>query len=459
MLLDQGMEISPCSNCEQSPKSPDRGTLSCLILAKSFLLGDKNKPKKYKVKPVLEVRRLLASMSIGLMLFIFQGGSQRVKAEGQFQKSLLRDSSAPFTKELADASGLPGQNTYTLPFTPNALNSLQNSQVLPIPLESFPLSPGDQIRVFVSDGEIFSGVYLINLNGEIQIPYLTPIKVSGLTILEAQTLIREQLIKQKMFKPDYAKVTVSISLWGAADVNVSGAVFVPGPVTLNVRSPSDQSLSKERVSGDIAPERSLIAALRAASGITPLANLKEVTMIRNNQTYKVDLSGIFLGQPVQNIPLIRGDRVIIPSTGVWQNELVRPSPITLPALQIRISNLTVPATSNASASVSRDAITFPYGARFSQAVVSGNCVGGTQATNANRYAILVRTDRLAGTTRVYESAIEDLMRESKDDTNPFLMPDDGVACYDSTVTNVRDVFRSIVDILSPIDLLRVLTGW
>ncbi len=382
-----------------------------------------------------------------------QANSQTVKAAEQLNNLISDESSS------VDPSGLPSHNTYTVPVTSSSPSSLPNSLIAPLPLESFPLSPGDQIRILVADGEIFSGIYLINLNGEIQIPYLKPLKVAGLTLPETQLLIQEQLIKQKMFKPNYAKVSVSIVQWGVAEVDVSGSVFQPGPVTLNARSAPEQSLAKDRVSGDLPGERTLVAALRSAGGITPLANLQKVTLVRQKQTYTVDLSGIFLGQPVSNIPLIRGDRVIVPTTGVWQNALVRPSPITLPALQIRISNLTVPATSNASASVSRDAITFPYGARFSQAVVSGNCVGGTQTTNANRFAILVRTDRLMGSTKVYESSIEDLLRDGNDDINPFLMPDDGVACYDSTVTNIRDIFKGFVDVLSPLNLLRTLLGW
>ncbi|MGL5034085.1 MAG: polysaccharide biosynthesis/export family protein [Microcystaceae cyanobacterium] len=414
--------------------------------------------KTFMVK-VWTILRLPTLLSLGFVLILGYDWNQPTTAQPRSPSlltNLVPDTVSPV---VPDASGLPAHNTYTLPLDSNVPVSLISAPLVPIPLESFPLSPGDQMRVLVADGEIFSGVYLINLNGEIQIPYLTPLKVGGLTLLEAQTLIREQLVKQKMFKPGYVRVSVGIIQWGIAEVNVSGAVFQPGPVTLNVRPPEEQALTKDRVSGDIAPERSLVAALRSAGGITPLANLKETTVIRNRQTYRVDLSGVFLGQPLQNIPLIRGDRVIVPTTGVWQNELVRPSPITLPALQIRISNLTVPANSNSNSSVSRDAITFPYGTRFGQAVVSGNCVGGTQATNANRYAILVRTDRLTGSTRVYESAIEDLMRSGNDDINPFLMPDDGVACYDSTVTNVRDVFNSLTNIFSPIELLRGIFGW
>ena len=36
--------------------------------------------------------------------------------------------------------------------------------------------------------------------------------------------------------------------------------------------------------------------------------------------------------------------------------------------------------------------------------------------------------------------------------NPYLMPNDAVACYDSAVTNVREVARTVTDILSPFTL-------
>ena len=36
------------------------------------------------------------------------------------------------------------------------------------------------------------------------------------------------------------------------------------------------------------------------------------------------------------------------------------------------------------------------------------------------------------------------------------MPRDGVACYDSGITSARDIFRSVADILSPINPLLLL---
>ncbi|MFZ4558326.1 MAG: hypothetical protein ACOYN8_18335, partial [Pseudanabaena sp.] len=45
------------------------------------------------------------------------------------------------------------------------------------PLEALPLSPGDRIRLLIPEGELFSGVYEVNLDGNIQIPYLDPLTV------------------------------------------------------------------------------------------------------------------------------------------------------------------------------------------------------------------------------------------------------------------------------------------
>jgi len=55
---------------------------------------------------------------------------------------------------------------------------------------------------------------------------------------------------------------------------------------------------------------------------------------------------------------------------------------------------------------------------------------------------------------VIQQSIEELVRNHKrDEFNPYLMPNDGIACYDSNVTNIRDVARSLSDIFNPISLL------
>jgi polysaccharide export outer membrane protein len=194
----------------------------------------------------------------------------------------------------------------------------------------------------------------------------------------------------------------------------------------------------------------LTTAIRQAGGVTPTADVRAVELVRGGRHQRYDLSGIFSGEPVEDVPLIAGDRVLVPDSGRINPAIVRPSQITPVGVKIFISNLTVPAAGNAIAAVGRDATSFPYGSRFSQAVVSGNCAGGTTLTNAYRRAVLVRTDPGTGRTTTLDKGVEELMRRSRDaESNPYLMPNDAVACYDSAVVNVSDVIRILADMIFP----------
>jgi len=323
------------------------------------------------------------------------------------------------------------------------------------PSLALPLSPGDRIRLLIPEGELFSGVYEVNIDGSIQIPYLDPLPVKGLELAEVKQKIAQDLVARKLFRPQFLQVSVSILQYAPVQVNVAGATFQPGRVSINNRTAEERNLQLNQSSGDNPPDRFLTAAIRSAGGITPLANIREVRLVRNGQERVIDLRGVFSGEAVDDIPLIAGDSIIVPELPQQDNSLVRPSQISPPGIRIFLSNLTVPASNNASAAIKNDGSTFAYGARLSQAVVSANCVGGTGSTTAARRAVLVRTNRQTGETKSFDRSIEDLIRNSTDDTtNPFLMPEDGVGCYDSTVTEARDIVRTITDIiLTPFNLL------
>ncbi|MEB3338584.1 MAG: polysaccharide biosynthesis/export family protein [Leptolyngbyaceae bacterium] len=321
---------------------------------------------------------------------------------------------------------------------------------------ALPLSPGDRIKLSIPEGDEFSGIYEVNLDGTLEIPYLGFVSVMGMETAQVAQELSKLLVRRKFFQPAFIQISVQILRWAPIQVTVAGETFLPGRVQINeFPRTADTSTPQTVVPGDLAPERSLTAAIRSAGGILPTADLKNIRLIRGNQEMIFDLSGVFTGDPVTEVPLIAGDQVIVPKTS-FQNTLVRPSQITPAGIKVFASNLSSPASSNSSSSV-KEAISFPYGSRFTQAVVAANCVGGTQATNADRVAILIHTDPLNGKTKVLEQRVEDLVRNSRDDAkNPFLMPGDGVACYDSTVTNTRDVFRSFSEILSPFGILRLL---
>ncbi|PZU98972.1 MAG: polysaccharide export protein [Pseudanabaena sp.] len=327
------------------------------------------------------------------------------------------------------------------------------------PLAALPLSPGDRIRLLIPEGELFNGVYEVNTDGSISIPYLAPLPVVGLELPAIQELVKTQLITNKYFQPQFLQISITPLALAPVAVNVSGETFQSGRVLINNRSAEVRAQQLTQSSGDYAPDRFLTSALRGAGGVTPNADITKISIIRQNKKLTVDLSGIFTGEPVEDVPLVAGDMIIVSKRDTIDPRIVRPSQITPPGITVFLSNLTVPASSNSSSAIGKDASSFPYGSRFSQAVFAANCVGGTTPTNVPRRAVLVRTDRSSGETVAIDRSVEDLIRNSKDQiTNPFLMPQDSVACYDSTVTEVRGVLNFVGDILNPIKLIRDIFG-
>jgi len=332
-----------------------------------------------------------------------------------------------------------------------------------LPIGALPLSPGDRLEVSIPKDAYFARVYEVNQDGNLEVPYFGLLPVAGLEPLEVRDKLAQALIDQKFFPPRRLQLSVQVLQWAPVQVSVAGAVFQPGRVLVNDpnEGPPQTSVAADsvQITGNYPLRRYLTVALRAAGGVLPTADVTQVQLVRNQTSQIVDLSGVFEGRPIADLPLIAGDQIIVPQGERLQTELMRPSQITPPGIKVFVSNLTVPATSNATSAVGneREGITFPYGARFSQAVISANCAGGTPETNADRKALLIRVDPLTGKTTVTERKVEELLRNStSNEDNPPLLPRDGVACYDSRVTRTRDIFRSVADVLSPINPILLL---
>lgn len=317
-----------------------------------------------------------------------------------------------------------------------------------------PLSPGDMIEVFIENGEGFNGRYVLDNNGVLMMPIILPISAAGLSTAMLAQEIELALIKAKIFRPATASVSAKIIHLASIDVPVTGAVFQPGRVTINGKNTYSENDKRLVAIGDFSNKRLLSEALRAASGIRPDAKLDQVILVRNGWHIEVDLTGIISGQQVTDYALIAGDQIIVPSTGCFQPYLVRPSQITPKGFRVFMSNLIDSALSNSSAAVGRYSTNLPYGTRLLQAAVSANCVGGKEWTNAPRKVVLASVNPITQQTQVIERSVEQLMRGSnREAINPYLMPNDAVACYDSDVTNLRDVARTVLDIINPLALI------
>jgi polysaccharide biosynthesis/export protein len=317
-----------------------------------------------------------------------------------------------------------------------------------------PLSPGDRLAVLVSSGEDFSGKFQVDMQGYIQMPYTGPIHVAGMEPEQAANAISDRLVKTALFRADFVRTAVSVIAWAPLTIPVSGAVFYPGTHRINMPIPRDRAPEKQdELPGAALPERRLSDALRTAGGVTPWADVAHVMVRRVGLTQLYNLWGVVRGEPALDPILQAGDEVIVPTLALPQPALARPTSITPPGVKVFVSNLIQPSLSNAQASVNGGSLSFAYGTRLSQGAVAADCVGGVGATNASRAVVLVRTDRQSGLVSTHDIPVERLIRASFEDENPMLMEGDALACYDSKVTNVREVFRSFSDILSPLSII------
>lgn len=322
-----------------------------------------------------------------------------------------------------------------------------------------PLSPGDMLRLSLPAGEAFEGTYIVAPDGTLTVPHLNPIRAAGFTIEVVEALVARMFVEEGMYRAGFLQLDLEIAQWAPVQVHVSGAVFQPGDLLLNDRNAELVQGSRVEAQGDVASGRTLVSALSSAAGLRPDADVRNVVLVRDGQRQIFDLSGAFTGQRMADPILATGDQIHVPSRGCFQEALARPSRITVPGIRVFMSNLTTPASSNAQSGINRDTASLPYGTRFLQALVAANCVGGTQATNADRWAVLISRNPITGESEVIARSIENLVRRAdRDAFNPIILPGDGIACYDSHVTNVRDVISAFSSVLTPAINLTILSG-
>ncbi len=310
-------------------------------------------------------------------------------------------------------------------------------------------SRGDRFNITVPGVEGFSGDYMINADGRVILPFAEEIMAVGLTNAELSKRIEDAFIRAGILNTNGLRIAVRPVQYAPINIFVTGAVFQPGRTTINNIKDSDKTDKALTKFGDTPLERYIASGLRAAGGVRPDADLSNIILIRGNSRYRLDWRGAFIGGNVDDVPLIDNDKIIVAESACFQTGLIRPSQITPPGIRIFISNLTVPATSNSSSSIGQYSNSIPYGTRFLQALVSANCVGGIMATNAPRQAVLISRNPKTLRTEVVQRSIEELVRSAdRDAVNPHLMPDDAVACYDSTVTETRDVMATLQQFLN-----------
>lgn len=149
------------------------------------------------------------------------------------------------------------------------------------------------IRVF-QEPELDIQSIKVGANGEVVLPLIGAIELSGLTVQDAQTKIKRAYEKDYLVNAD---VTLFILDYSKQRVYVIGQVNMPGEVEF----PPEESMT-------------LSKAISRARGTTRIADLKSVKVKRkmadgSMRVFDVDLKAIFSGDNARDFPVYDGDTI------------------------------------------------------------------------------------------------------------------------------------------------------
>ncbi len=331
------------------------------------------------------------------------------------------------------------------PPVPAAVSSLRQVPVAELTDAPDRLGAGDRLKLSVSgDTDTLTGSYVVSANGTLAIQDLGTVTAAGRTRAEVEADVRDRLIAGGLVRDVAGNVRLSQAEVAGVRVSVEGAVFQPGLVRVGERVTTGQAgTSPIPANGDYNVGRTLALALRQAGGLRPDAAAQSVYLVWGDIYAAMDLSPAFTGGLMVDPQLAAGDRIFVPSAGCFQPDHVRPTSVTAPDIRVFLSNLSRPATSG------RDGVGIPYGTRLLDGLVMANCVGGS-AMNARRQAVLISRNPVNGKSVVIARSVEGLVREAgRDDWNPYLLPDDALACYDSRAMALVDAVSVVGSLLSP----------
>ncbi len=157
------------------------------------------------------------------------------------------------------------------------------------------LGAGDVVQLNVLQQPALDRSLLIRPDGTAVIPLVGEVEMAGLTLTEAEELVRQKL---RLFNHDIVDISLTVTEYNALRIYVLGAVVSPGSFTFDA-SPT------------------LWDVLREAGGVDRTANLTAVRVISvigtTTTTETYDLTGLVSGTGgAPQVYLRAGDTVIVP---------------------------------------------------------------------------------------------------------------------------------------------------
>jgi len=160
----------------------------------------------------------------------------------------------------------------------------------------YKLRPGDKITIYWFGSLGGQRIYekVVGDDGKILVPAIGKVKVAGMALSEAKSIIATQV------KSQFKQITIDISVEALSKivVQISGEVARPGTYSLQGTA-------------------TVLSALYKAGGTTQSATFRHINIIHsNNDKQEIDLYDFFFnGSKAQDYPLSDGDSIFVPTVG------------------------------------------------------------------------------------------------------------------------------------------------
>ena len=179
----------------------------------------------------------------------------------------------------------------------NYLSSSSSSDLGIIVGENYILKPSDVIQVSVYQEPDLDKSVRIEADGTVTLALVNKIKVSDLTVSEAQDLITQLYNRDYLVDP---QISVLVTSFSPKLVRILGSVNRPGVIDM----PPDR-------------EMTLTEAIANANGVSRLGNPKSITIKRvgadgETQQFEVNFNRILMNANAKDIVLEEGDTIWIP---------------------------------------------------------------------------------------------------------------------------------------------------
>jgi polysaccharide export outer membrane protein len=179
----------------------------------------------------------------------------------------------------------------------NYLSSSSSSNLGIIVGENYILKPSDVIQVSVYQEPDLDKSVRIEADGTVTLALVNKIKVSDLTVSEAQDLITQLYNRDYLVDP---QISVLVTSFSPKLVRILGSVNRPGVIDM----PPDR-------------EMTLTEAIANANGVSRLGNPKSITIKRvgadgETQQFEVNFNRILMNANAKDIVLEEGDTIWIP---------------------------------------------------------------------------------------------------------------------------------------------------